>query len=1037
MRRSLTYVDAVRILGGGENKIIKVLDDTSAGGLLTLGIFDLFEARQELIRLGTKLVKNLGERLRGLNRATRTERLYAAHAVVLITAYFEALDAAVAKLGLEDRLELSAADRVSLATGSRARAGWSHIIELLLSEINAELMSPFSIEFPGSYYQFLHAATLRYIRGLAPWDALDETARDRLMNSSQTLIIQPALTRYQEHLRQLAVDCPEFGIWLGLQAHEQTRREVRHGLSGLAALLDSIQHGNLLKAHSDLSRSYLAALDRPITGEADPELTVPTLAEGYIDHRFRTSYKNSTARPADESWWQTRPIRDDLDSFLAGYLISAEAHTAPLLVLGQPGSGKSVLTRILAARLPAQGFLPVRVELRNVPADDTIQAQIETAVSLATGKTVNWTELVESAPDALPVILLDGFDELLQATGVSQTNFLKRVAEFQRREAVQERPVAVIVTSRTAVADRATIPVDSGVLNLEPFDDAQTMAWLTVWNRCNAPTALPLSAATVLAYRELAQQPLLLLMLALYNASTGQLSDSPVKLDSVEIYEQLLREFARRELLKDQDETDLSQRVERELVRLSAVAFAMFNRGAQWVDEPGLTADLAALKIESPHATTPHTLRAPLTSGQIVVGRFFFVHNSRATRDGQQLQTYEFLHATFSEYLVARLVMRLLEDVARREAPTTFAVPTAIDDGILHALLSFECLAIRAPIVEFLRTLISRQPPELRAAMAGILLRLHHIALDARTDARYADYAPAPANVVERCAAWSANLVLLAVLTAGEITGRQLFEDHLVVKNWRGRAMMWRGQLSSEGWSGLVTSVALVRDRIDDWRDIRLTVADSSFEPATPDLIWTLDSGFPEGSTIRLGTPAGIPLLKSNFTVSKSEDLMTHDLTPFRDTFPTIRDRLYLMEDGRWISAAHALLGALIQPNRDADTAFDDLITVIRAIGRQGPSYYEEERYWGTAFSVFLSVAEQGEHSPSLLTKLTGLIQESDEMGFARWAGLSDRFLALLPTPDLASPTPPTPPESEASQPPSPSPATSSPETPARRPAAP
>jgi hypothetical protein len=58
------------------------------------------------------------------------------------------------------------------------------------------------------------------------------------------------------------------------------------------------------------------------------------------------------------------------------------------------------------------------------------------------------------------VILIDGFDELLRATGIRQTDYLLRVAEFQRRESDQGRPVAVMVTSRTSVEDRARTPVD-------------------------------------------------------------------------------------------------------------------------------------------------------------------------------------------------------------------------------------------------------------------------------------------------------------------------------------------------------------------------------------------------------------------------------------------------------------------------------------------------------------------------------------------------------------------------------------------------
>ena len=90
MRRSLSYADAVKMLGGGEIALVKVLDRFSAVGLLVPGI-DLIAACKELVRAGDQLLTRFGERLRGIDRLTRTERLRAAHAVIVLTAYFDTL----------------------------------------------------------------------------------------------------------------------------------------------------------------------------------------------------------------------------------------------------------------------------------------------------------------------------------------------------------------------------------------------------------------------------------------------------------------------------------------------------------------------------------------------------------------------------------------------------------------------------------------------------------------------------------------------------------------------------------------------------------------------------------------------------------------------------------------------------------------------------------------------------------------------------------------------------------------------------------
>jgi len=263
--------------------------------------------------------------------------------------------------------------------------------------------------------------------------------------------------------------------------------------------------------------------------------------------------------------------------------------TAPIILLGQPGSGKSVLTRILAARLSVAGFLAVRVELRQAPAEAGLQEQIEFAIRSATGEAIQWPQLATSEDRVPAVVIFDGFDELLQATGIVRNDFLMHVQEFQEREARLDRPVAVIVTSRTAVTDRARIPHGATAVRLEPFDKKQIAAWLEIWARTNyAPLAernmRPLPVDVALRYEELAEQPLLLLMLALYDADTNALQHRSATLNRTELYGRLLKDFAGREIHKHSPglpKADLERAIDDEMLRLSVVAFAMFNRRSQ------------------------------------------------------------------------------------------------------------------------------------------------------------------------------------------------------------------------------------------------------------------------------------------------------------------------------------------------------------------------------------------------------------------------------------------------------------------------
>ncbi|NED54219.1 hypothetical protein G3I24_25395, partial [Micromonospora aurantiaca] len=116
-----------------------------------------------------------------------------------------------------------------------------------------------------------------------------------------------------------------------------------------------------------------------------------------------------------------------------------------------------------------------------------------------------------------------------------------------------------------------------------------------------------------------------------------------------DLYERVFRRFAQREVRKEQpalagDRLDAA--VEAELLRLSVTAFSMFVRGRQWVTEDELSADLAALGLEDAGPSADAGFQQPLTSAQIVAGRFFFVHRSEATVGARRLTTLEFLHAT-------------------------------------------------------------------------------------------------------------------------------------------------------------------------------------------------------------------------------------------------------------------------------------------------------------------------------------------------------------------------------------------------------
>ena len=334
-------------------------------------------------------------------------------------------------------------------------------------------------------------------------------------------------------------------------------------------------------------------------------MVFPSLAEAYLTPRCRMGEVRPGDYPAAAGWWEQQAVVPDLEVFLTGYLTSQRAVRWPLVVLGEPGSGKSKLTEVLAARLADGDFLLVRVELRDVAAESMILEQIELAVYRGPGERVGWHDLVEASGGAQPVVLVDGFDELVQASAVNRYDYLEQARDFQRRQAQIGHPVAVIVTSRTVVADHTRFPPGTLTLQLQPFTDGQVHRWLEVWARSNsqllgARGLRPLPAQTALAHPELAAQPLLLMLLAIYDATRNALQRSGAPLGRARLYEGLFGDFALREVAKSTQNRAMpasQQRelAERELQRLAITAVAMFGRGRQAVTEAELNRDLPVL----------------------------------------------------------------------------------------------------------------------------------------------------------------------------------------------------------------------------------------------------------------------------------------------------------------------------------------------------------------------------------------------------------------------------------------------------------
>ena len=952
MRKGLGYRDAVTLLGG-DTPALAALDRALAGALsvatggVSNAVLNVFDAQGRIIRLGRDLVASLRDRLHGAGRVDRMQRLEAAHAVIVVTAYFECLATMPLPFAVKD-LQITRERQVALAGGQTASRDF--LDALLVAEPPRPAPHLPYERFPNlleQWYRQLSARLVILARNLEVWSRLDHAGRAAAEHALQEALCQAAVGRYQELYFRLALEIPEFQFWSGQIEHQATRAEIRRALAGIESLLASTSpSAPAAECAAALSGAYRAALHRPILteGEAPTGVRVPTLDEGYLDPDFRIAAVESGELPSDEDWWDQVPVRTDLTDYLAGVLTSPEATAAPLVVLGQPGAGKSVLTRVLAARLPAGQFMPVRVALREVPAEAEVQDQVEYAIRAATGLGTEWPAVSRAADGVVPVVLLDGFDELLQATGVSQSDYLLKVAQFQQREADQGRPLVAVVTSRIAVADRARYPEGTVALRLEPFRDEQVSHWIGTWNRHNeqhlrSRGLLPLTESVALRHRALACEPLLLMMLALYDADDNALqrgADSEA-LDETRLYEGLLTSFAAREIAKSHVALSAGEQgglIEQELQRLSLIAFGMINRHRQWVTDAELDSDIAALLGRQ--AEQRAGFRAPLTGGEVALGRFFFVQRAQAIRDGTRLQTYEFLHATFAEYLAARLTVQLTADLLTRR-PALAVGLTQVDDDLLYAVLSFAPLSSRQ-MLRYVRGICARQVSDTSRDHLTRLLIAVLADSQTRTERRYASYVPAPAATAARHGIYSANLVLLILALASKVAASDLFPGaHDPPGTWHRRALLWRSSLTEPDWTDLALALAVRHTWNGGVRDLEVSLSTDPRKPPEPiDLYWHYGypPGHPSHRQVIWQRPYSADInYKMDISSGTNDSAVRHAVEPlFEQLGPAITSFIGV-GDGPAASVAHLLielwLSRNLHPDQDPSPAYERLAAIF------------------------------------------------------------------------------------------------------------
>lgn len=687
-------------------------------GPAAVALLPTLAVKNELMKIGKSVFEKFTKK-KDDEYLLRYETMRTAYGLLVFTSFFDALDAQLPET-LRTEIGLLDKEKALLARESVKKSSAQETSDKV-RDIQDAPVSTVDLAFPHptetlaeqcarqrKLWSQMSQGFLEFVENLAIWEKADKNKRATLL-AGLDKIEEEAARRFEGQYFELARKFEDFAVWANLQAHNQANsligelsdyvkqhaklsadneKSIDVGFAALREAVLSIPESLRVEQAAEIAESfnnhYKARISEPIIDDKDigdengPRLSFPKICDAFVPQAFRVLRQASskTRRLEDEATWDKLPRRNDLGAFLLSYLTSPFSIEAPLLILGHPGSGKSLLTTILSARLMSKQFTAIRVPLREVNADADIQTQIEEYIKRISGVSFDsWIKLRSQFKNCPPVVILDGYDELLQASGQVFASYIKDAERFQQHQTEQGWPVRIIITSRVTLIDKAAIPVGATIVRLLEFNEAQRARWLAIWNTANAsyfrdakikPFALPSAndkgAEKIL---NLAEQPLLLLMLALYDSSQNQLATSK-GLDRTKLYDSLLRRFVIRERGKEKgfNDTQAKQREKAlsvEMQRLGVAALGMFNRRKVHILSAELDDDLAFFKLEREVAAKPGKA---LSQADLLLGSFFFVHKSKAQHSSgaadthEESSAFEFLHNTFGEFLTADFIIR-------------------------------------------------------------------------------------------------------------------------------------------------------------------------------------------------------------------------------------------------------------------------------------------------------------------------------------------------------------------------------------------
>lgn len=537
----------------------------------TLGFrTDLLSAKNVVGSLGTAVVEFFNGR-KYEKYLEKYEEMQVANFLIIYAAYFDTMrellpdmNGAI-QLKNNERLILSkkAIEKYQARLGERTENDKSATV--LFQELEFPRITEAQDDYMNRlalFYELLNTEFEKFYQTMVEFETISGPQRDYIFAVIRTLPLL-ACDNYKKYQFTLMKEFPAFQVWVEREqffAVQEKLEQINVGFHHLPEIIETyMEHctdSRILRCFGQYSQLYRGAVAASCLRKDELSynngLLLPRMEDCFIPQKYKAINYISGLALDDEGIWSKQASQDNVELFIVNVLEHPDSLHRPVLILGHPGAGKSTLCNVLAANVLSREYHVIIVRLRDANADDTIAKQIEHQIERDLQLTLSWGDIVMASTDKPLLIIFDGYDELLQARGKVYANYIQQIAEFQESQCIaRDKIVRCLVTSRFTLIGKASIPENSTVIRLCDFDDVQIKRWCKIWNdhnilyfRQNDLNPFTLDEKSN-AYG-LAKQPLLLLMLALYDAS-GNVLMQQSDLSLTELYENLIRDFIFRE----------------------------------------------------------------------------------------------------------------------------------------------------------------------------------------------------------------------------------------------------------------------------------------------------------------------------------------------------------------------------------------------------------------------------------------------------------------------------------------------------------